>query len=94
MSIRYPKHFQDEESRKGKKFKFFKIEPINVEKKQEEPKKEINIGSGSGRINVLDTWRKNPQQGNINLWIRENFLTESYDEWLSTYLEECQKSAS
>ena len=47
--IIYPKNFLTPESRVGKTFKYYKIEPFEL-KKEEPPKPEIHIGPGSYRI--------------------------------------------
>lgn len=84
LSISYPKKYQNEDSRVGKKFKYYKVEPIDINKK-EEKKKEIKIGEQSGRISTLENWRKNPQQGNIN-YMREDIFSETFSDLLESYL--------
>lgn len=86
LSINYPEKYKEESSRVGKKFKYYKIEPVNMEKK-EEKKKEIKIGKTSGRISALHNWSRNPQQGNIN-YVRESLFEESFSDIIDSYLEE------
>lgn len=87
LSINYPEKYKDESSRVGKKFKYYKVEPVDIESKKEE-KKEIKIGRGSGRISTLENWRKNPQQGNINHFkqLREDIFAESFEDIIESYL--------
>lgn len=98
LSINYPDKYKEESSRVGKKFKFYKVEPVNMENKKEEKKKEIKLGPTSGRISTIHNWRKNPQQGNIN-YIRESLFEESFSDLIDSYLEElggndCQNLAT
>ena len=86
LSVNYPEKYKEESSRVGKKFKYYKIEPISMEK-EEPKKKEIKIGKGSGRISTLQNWSKNPQQGNIN-YVRESLFEESFSDIIDDYLEE------
>ena len=86
-SIKYPKEYQDEASRTGKKFKYYKVEPVDIENKKEEKPKEIKIGETSGRLSTLENWRNNPQQGNIN-YLKEDILCESFSDLIDDYLEE------
>lgn len=92
LNIKYPEKYKDEESRKGKKFKFYKIEPVEMEKK--EKKKEVKIGKGSGRLSTIKNWRENPQQGNINYLKEEILFTETFSELIDNYLEEKNESSS
>lgn len=89
LSINYPDKYKDESSRIGKKFKYYKIEPIDLMPKREEEKpKEIKIGKGSGRISTLQNWRQNPQQGNINHFkqLTESIFAESFSELIDSCL--------
>ena len=54
LSINYTDKYKDESSRIGKKFKYYKVEPIDMESKKEEKQKEVKIGRGSGRISTLE----------------------------------------
>lgn len=88
LSINYPEKYRDESSRVGKKFKYYKVEPIDMEPKKEEKLKEIKIGKGSGRISALENWRQNPQQGNINHFkqLREDIFAESFSDIVDSFL--------
>ena len=88
LSINYPEKYKDESSRVGKKFKYYKVEPIDMEPKKEEKPKEIKIGKGSGRISALENWRQNPQQGNINHFkqLREDIFAESFSDIVDSFL--------
>lgn len=88
LSINYPEKYKDESSRVGKKFKYYKVEPIDMEPKKEEKPKEIKIGKGSGRISALENWRQNPQQGNINHFkqLREDIFAESFSDIVESFL--------
>lgn len=88
LSINYPEKYRDESSRVGKKFKYYKVEPIDMEPKKEEKPKEIKIGKGSGRISALENWRQNPQQGNINHFkqLREDIFAESFSDIVDSFL--------
>ncbi len=88
LSINYPEKYRDESSRVGKKFKYYKVEPIDMEPKKEEKPKEIKIGKGSGRISALENWRQNPQQGNINHFkqLKEDIFAESFEDIVESFL--------
>ena len=90
LSINYPEKYKDESSRAGKKFKYYKVEPIDMEPTKEEKVKEVKIGKGSGRISTLENWRNNPQQGNINHFkqLREDIFAESFADIIDTFLIE------
>ncbi len=94
LSINYPEKYKDEASRIGKKFKYYKVEPVDLEPKKEEKPKEVKIGRGSGRISTLENWRQNPQQGNINHFkqLREDIFAESFEELVDSYLLDLEKS--
>lgn len=77
LTVTYPEKYKDESSRVGKKFKFYKIEPVEMEKPAR--KKEIRIGEGSGRISALRNQSKQ---------LSEGVLSETYSDWLDSYLEE------
>lgn len=93
LNIYYPDKYQTPESRIGTNFKFYKIEPFILHKKNEpsllpiEHKKEF--GNISGRISILDNWSKNPQQGNIN-FIKESILESSFSDIIDEILQEYQ----
>ena len=85
LNVVYPKGFENEESRIGKKFNFFKVEPFQFpEKKEKLP--EIKLGDTSDRISVLNNWGQNPQQGNI--LIRNHIFSESFSDIIECYLED------
>lgn len=88
LSINYPEKYKDESSRVGKKFKYYKVEPVDMDIKKEEKPKEIKIGKGSGRISTLENWRRNPQQGNINhlKQLREDIFAESFEDIIDSFL--------
>lgn len=91
LNITYPDKYKDESSRVGKKFKYFKVEPIDMTPSSEKEKpKEVKIGKGSGRISTLENWRQNPQQGNINHYKRlyESLFAESFSDLIDPYLED------
>ena len=98
LSVNYPDKYKEEASRVGKKFKYYKVEPIDISPKKEEKPKEVKIGKGSGRISALENWRQNPQQGNINHFkqLREDIFAESFAEIIDSYLpvEEGDNNAS
>ena len=89
LNVNYPEKYQDESSRVGKKFKYYKVEPVDMTPKQEKPK-EIKIGKGSGRISTLENWRQNPQQGNINHFKRlhEDVFAESFSDIIDDCINE------
>lgn len=90
ISINYPKQYETEESRIGKKFKYYKVEPYSIENEKKEIPPKISIGqSYRGRLPVLDHWSKHPEQGNINYMIRESSIFESsYSDIIDEYLVE------
>ena len=94
LSINYPEKYKDESSRIGKKYKYYKVEPVDMEPKKEEKPKEIKIGRGSGRISTLENWRKNPQQGNINHFkqLREDIFAESFEDIVDSFLIDNEES--
>ncbi len=93
LSINYPEKYKDESSRVGKKFKYYKVEPIDMERKKEDKPKEIKIGKGSGRISTLENWRQNPQQGNINYFkrLQEDIFAESFEDIIDSYILDIEK---
>ncbi len=93
LSINYPEKYKDESSRVGKKFKYYKVEPVDMEQKKEDKPKEIKIGKGSGRISTLENWRQNPQQGNINYFkrLQEDIFAESFEDIIDSYILDVEK---
>lgn len=77
ISITYPKEYQTEESRKGKKFKFYKVEPYEIQPEKKEKPKEINIGNGSGRIKYISSNRD----------LKEDILANSYMDLIEEFLD-------
>lgn len=81
ITINYPKGFESPESRVGKKFKFYKIEPYEIKKPEPEPV--INIGSGSDRI---------ARSLNVDRYINEMFETPSFADIIDETLESYESS--
>ena len=78
----YPEKYKDEISRAGKKFKYFRIEPIDLYPKKEEKINQIKpVGDPSGRINYI--LRNNQHPYVENIW---NEL--SYSDLISEVLQE------
>lgn len=72
--IQYPKEYLTPESRVGKKFKFFKIEPYEFKKEEPKVEKTIKIGEGSNRIAYTQNYNK--------------FFTELYSPSYSDIIDE------
>ena len=85
-SINYPKEFSTPESRKDKKFKYYKIEPYEFknEKKGNE-QKEIRIGKSSNRIAYT---------ANSEKFFNEIYNLVSFDDIINETLSEYNYAAT
>lgn len=81
--IIYPKNFLTPESRVGKTFKYYKIEPFEL-KKEEPIKPEIHIGPGSNRIAYTQNAEK----------FFEDIYSPTLDELLTEILDEYNSSSN
>lgn len=90
QNIIYPPQFQDENSRTGKTFKFFKIEPIEIPKKIEADElKTVNLGEPSGRIDYVSA-SQDPYLENIY----DQFEILSFADIISECLEEHRENSN
>lgn len=80
--IIYPREYITPESREGKRFKLYKIEPFEL--KKEQPKPEIHIGPSSNRIAYTQNAEK----------FFENMYAPTLDELLTEILDEYNDSSN
>lgn len=80
ITINYPKQFIDPKTREGKKFKYYKVEPYEIDKKPEKPEEpKIKIGEGSNRIAYTK---------NNNKFVNEMYDLISFSDIIDSVIEE------
>lgn len=88
LSINYPEKYKDESSRIGKKFKYYRVEPVSLEAPKKE--KKIEIGEGSGRVSAV-LRRQTLNEDDSMKTLKDSLFEESFSDVVDSYLEEVSK---